>query len=226
MNASHRRPDRRPAPRARRPICLAALGSLCLTVVGASSSSAAPTLYHSPNGVGTDRTPWPQVLQAPGPIVVNLFIDEDDGVTNPSQNGEVVCRDGSGEERCGWDVEIEVESSDDSITIASFAPSVGGTLVNDETFTLRFNGGTPTTGEASHTQLGVLTLNAPANADGQVIVRKLHVVDASMGLTKPVEPPGEVIAFVPEPRGVPALALGGLLVVGLHRRRAARHRSP
>ena len=142
---------------------------------------------------------------------VYLYID---GGATASAAGRA-CNDGSGDEVCGFDIELAVAGG---LTLSSFAPDVGANLlVNFSASSMRVNGLDTQSPAPGPQRLGELLVNAAAG--GAVDLTSGEVIGADLGSELLST---TILVTVPEPGQLLLLGSGGLLLAGLARRRVSR----
>lgn len=193
------------------------MGLLWVFSAGSARAGAPPAVFHSPSDDG-----WPHPVEfqigAPGLHTLRLYLETG---SVASQSGEEICLDGTGDELCG--VQLDVEASG-GIGIVSFTPDpalAAGLVWNlVGPASLRINHVTGTGGgEFGALRLGELVVDN--QAPGAVTLRSSSVAVLA-DLTK-APPTGSPIA-VPEP-GRWTLLLPALALLTLeHLRRGGRAR--
>jgi hypothetical protein len=200
---------------------------LCLYLLLLPAAAAAnPIVFASPDPPVDPGGPVPL---SPGQHSLILWL-QTGSIESNLPNGEVVCDDGNGDEVCGFQLEIETQSSFELVSFDPWTPS-------DLVVSCPPNPGacppvpsqTPTKfvinrlaasqgGDFGFVRLGTLTLDAPA--DGQLVVGPNSLAIGAQLQKLPVG--GSPIAVLPEPGGAAMLAAGlGLLLCLSRRRRAA-----
>lgn len=184
---------------------------LSLLCAGAAAAGTPPAVFHSPSDDG-----WPHLAQfqigAPGLHTLHVYLETGSA---ESLVGEEVCLDGSGDELCG--VQLDVETAG-GIGIVSFTPdpAVAADLVWNlvDPALLRMNRVTPTAGgDFGALRLGDLVVENLG--PGDVTLRSSSVAVLA-DLTKAAAT-GSPIA-VPEP-GRWTLLLAALVFLALEQRR-------
>lgn len=205
------------------------VATLCVVAAAlaqvASAQSASPTVYHCPTSAVCANTGATFAFAGPT-STIELFIAPG---SNPTPVGEEVCLDGSGDEICGFTLEV---IATDDLSITNFTPnmSAGNSTEGTEilayldptTNALRISRVNGLDGDAASLWLGTLTV-ANAATSGEIRVDgSSEAVSANLQLV-PVEDNGPIA--VPEPSfALGALLTGGsLLVVGRTGRARARN---
>lgn len=179
-----------------------------------------PVVYPGTDPQGTAPPSLPVEVPAEDGQALELFIDyENNPDVGMSQSG-VVCVNANGDETCGFDVKLEMQT--DGATFGAFAPAsaeIVGRIDPATQTTLRVNG-IDTTGMPIPAPIGTLVLDAAGAHQLQIAVTGMHRVGAAGQLDAIQE---QVIVVLPEP-GAPWQLGSGLLALrwlAWRRRRAS-----
>jgi len=203
---------------------IAALLSLLLLRAApalAVPSVGEPLVYPGTDPQGTPPASLPVEVPAEDGQSLELFIEyENDPDVGLSKSGTTMCVDFDGDETCGFDVTLELQT--DSATFASFTPASGSAVIVGRIDpatgrTLRVNG-IDTGGMPLRAPIGTLVLDAAGAHQLQIVVTGRHRVGAAGQLDAIQE---RVIVQLPEP-GAPWQLGSGLLALGLLARRRCR----
>ena len=196
------------------------LGLLLPIPAMAVSSTGAPVVYHSPDGLGTPPSVSPHEIPAENGQQLNLFIDyENDPDGGISGGAGTMCLDEDGDETCGFDVLLVMTT--DTATFDTFTPASGkivGHIDVDTRTSLRVNG-IDVNGMAIPAEIGTLTVDALDANQLQIEVKGVHRVGAA-GQLDAIQP--QVIANLPEPGGRLLLISGIAGLAALYRLRRQR----
>lgn len=172
-----------------------------------AAPSGATLVYHSP---GDDGVPGSTIPEG-GVQSVYLYIDGGPAASG----GGTACNDGTGDEVCGFDLEI---TGLNGLTLSSFTPDGGADLlVNLNATSAKINGLDALAPTPGPKRLGELLVNAATG--GEVELTSGEVIGADLDSEILAQ---TTVATVPEPGVLLGLAGGALLLAALSRRRAAR----
>ena len=182
----------------------------------ASHAAAPPTVYHS-----TELDQSNPGTHTVGESVETLSLFLATGAAASDSVNEEVCVDGDGDEVCGFTLVIEAV---DGLSLGSFTPDAGAGLVaNLDTAAgaLRINRLGPALGPNTILPLGSLQV-VPGVVAGEIRVHaESESVLARLQLES-IDGNDPLARYLPEPGAALGLALGGLVLGGLSRRRANR----
>jgi len=165
-------------------------------------------VFHSP---GDDGVPGAGAIPEGGVQPVHLYVD---GGSSPSAPGRA-CNDGTGDEVCGFDLELSGQSG---LTFSSFAADPGADLlVNFSSGSLRINGIDAVAPSTGPQRIGTLHVNAVSG--GEVALSSGETIGADLSSEVLV---AQTLVAVPEPGQLAMLVCGGALLAGLARRGRAR----
>lgn len=194
-----------------------------ISLLWSSAAGAAPMVFHSEDGNGSDMTPGsPGILSAGTSEPVHLYVVRGSNVSSGTKCNPA--NDPPGDEICGADVEIQIQGAG---YITSFSAGSGvvahPTIFDSDSRSIRMNvpRAVPVPLNADPFYLGTLRLHTDSTAETYVLVTGVQIVNAARQLESI---PQELIArtMIPEPGGLLQLVAGMLALGALHLRRRAR----